>query len=114
MARGALVQGFEVTASELEAYQTPTQLVKSLIQKAEFVNTGGVPITVSAWITPDSGTATSNPLKVINEKQVGDGQTYVAIELIGEYINTGGKLIVQASAVGLSLWVNGNTFKIEV
>lgn len=114
MARGALVQGYEVTTSESTAYQCPAQLVKSLIQKAQFVNTGGVAITIDAWITPNDPAATSDALKVIDSHQIGDNETYVAIELIGEYINTGGKLIVQASALGVSLWVNGNTFKTEV
>lgn len=113
MARGSLVQAFEVLTTSEEAYQTPTQLVKALIQKAQFVNTGGVAVTIDAWITPDSATVISDRYKVIDTHQIGDEETFTSIELIGEYINSGGKLIVQASALGVTCWVNGNTFKTE-
>lgn len=114
MARGSLVQGFQVLTTEEEAFQAPAQIVKALIQKAEFVNTGGAPVTIDVWITPDGATATSDSLKVISGKQIGVNETFVAIELIGEYINTGGGVFVQGSALGVSLWLNGNQFKTEV
>lgn len=113
MARGSLAQGVEIQTTETDVYQTPSQLVKTLIQKAQFVNTGGVTVTINAWITPTDAATTADALKVIDDKQIGDNETYVAIELIGEYINTGGKLIVQANNLGVSAWLNGNTFKTE-
>ncbi len=113
MARGSLVQGFEVLTTSETAYQAPVQIVKALIQKAQFTNTGGVPITIDAWITPDSSTVIADRYKVIDTKQIGDEETYTSIELIGEYVNSDGKLIVQASALGVTAWVNGNTFKTE-
>jgi len=114
MARGSLVQGFAITATQTQAYQAPNQIVKALLQKAEIVNTGATVVKVNVWITPDSATTPTNAHKVLVDRQVGSGQTYVAIELIGEYINTGGKVYVQSDVLGCSLWLNGNTFKTEV
>jgi len=114
MARGSFIQGFAVLTTEEEAFQAPVQIVKALIQKAELVNTGAAPVTIDVWITPDSATSTSDNLKVVSSKQIGVNETFVAIELIGEYINTGGKVFVQGSALGVSMWLNGNQFKTEV
>lgn len=114
MARGSLVQAFEVLTTEETAYQAPSQIVKALIQKAQFVNTGGVAIDIDVWITPDSSTLTADRYKVIDTLSIGDAETSVTIELIGEYVNTGGQVIVQATALGVSCWLNGNTFKTEI
>lgn len=114
MARGSLTQGFEVLTTEEEAYQTPVQLVKTLIQKASFTNTGVAAVTIDVWITPDGATSSADRYKVIAEKQIGVDQTYTAIELIGEYVNTGGKVLVQADLLGVSMFLNGNMFKTEV
>lgn len=116
MPRGSLVQGHAVTTSETDAYTAPSQIVKALIQKAQFVNTGVAAVGIDVWITPDGTTPTSDALKVIDSSnfQVGVGETVVAIELVGEYVNTGGKIIVQGDAVGVHVWINGNTFKTEV
>lgn len=114
MARGSLIQGFKVLTSEEIAYQTDTQLVKTRIDKVDFVHTGGSMVTLNVWITPDGVTPTSDELKVINSLQIGVNETYTSIELIGQYVNVGGKIIVQADVLGLSVWINGNTFRTEV
>lgn len=115
MARGSLAQGLAIGVTETDVYQTPLQLVKTLIQKAQFINSDGAGVaTIDVWITPDSGTSTSEAIKVIDSVQIGVGETMVAIELIGEYVNTGGKIIAISDIAGVSAWINGNTFKTEV
>jgi len=115
MARGSLAQGVEIGTSETDIYQTSAQLAKTLIQKAQFVNSAGAGVaTLNVWITPNDSASTSEAIKVIEDKQIGVGDTYVAIELIGEYVNTGAKVIAQCDITGVNAWLNGNTFKTEV
>ena len=115
MARGSLAQGFPIETSETDIYQTDAQLVKTLIQKAQFVNSSGAGVaTINVWITPTAAATTSEAIKIIDNKQIGVNGTFVAIELIGEYVNSGGKIIAQSDIAGVNAWVNGNTFKTEV
>ena len=114
MARGSLAQGLEVGTSETEVYQTPTGITKTLIQKAEFVNTGPGMVTIDVWLTPLPSSTTSDNLKVISQKQIGVDETYLATELMSEYVNSGGKIIAEADLAGVSAWINGNQMKTEV
>lgn len=114
MAKGSLAQGVNIPTATTELYQAPTQIAKTLIQKAQFVNSAGVSsITIDVWITPDAATPASEGYKVIDSKEIGINDTYIATELISEYVNSGGKIYAESSADGVYAWINGNTFKTE-
>jgi len=112
MARGSFAQGFEVTTSSLAAYSAPTSISKALVQKAQIINTGAGGATLQVWITP-SGESPADKYKVIKDKQIGVGSTYIALELIGEYVNAGGTITVSADILGLSCYINGIQYLTE-
>lgn len=112
MARGSLVQGYAITTSQTGAYQA-VSIAKAQIHKAQISNPSASVVTVNVWITPDSSTTPTNAHKVLTDKQVGSGDTYIAVELIGEYVNGGGRIYIQANTAGAYLWVDGNTIKAE-
>lgn len=117
MANVALAQGVNVGAANTDIYQTNPNLVKTRIDSAYIVsNDAGGPVSVDIWVTPDASTPVSNSLKIADseEFQVGDGQTRPITGLIGQIINSGGRVIANASATGCSIWLNGRTFKTDV
>lgn len=112
MAKASLTQGQAIGTSNTDLYQTATNLAKTKINKAQFVNSdGGGPIFIDVFITPDAATPTSERLKVIDSLEIGENETYLAVELIGEYVEKGGKIIAKATGSGVNAWINGETFK---
>ena len=113
MARGSLAQAYPVTTSQTSMYQA-ISIARAQIQKAQLVNGGGAgPVTVDIWITPDNTTTPDVKHLVLSQKQIAVDQTYIATELIGEYVENGGHIYIQADATGVAAWVDGNTIKAD-
>ena len=114
MPRGVITENVAVLAAETDLYEVPAAIVQTLIQKAEFTNTGTTVVILNVWLTASGISVTSDDAKRIVDMQIGVGETYLAPELIGEYVNSLGKIIAEGDVTGVSARINGNQMKTAV
>jgi hypothetical protein len=91
-----MVAGSQLTTSAA-TYYTAGASIRAQIQAMTLTNTTGGAVTATVHLVPSGGSATAANM-ILSAKSIAAGESYKAIEAIGQWLEAGGTIQALASA----------------
>lgn len=105
-----LANGVAVPAVGAALYTVPGAIDRIVVNSARLVNFSATKTIVNLWVL-QSGETTADGFKAVDEYQMAGHETKIISEIIGDSINSGGSIEVDAAVASrISFSANGTEF----
>lgn len=108
----SLANGVEISTTLGTIALIPSTIDRFQVGQASLINSGSAIRTVSIEVL-QSGDSVADNFKILVDKRLGVGETYLLFELIGISINSGGSIqAVVDTGTDVAIFINGTEFTV--